>query len=98
MGLGVRVFPGLPPHVWETLCGFVKGAGYDLFGSAGVSQMKCPRLPEVLPATWPSLHVQGGLVMGLAGSLQNKQVRFLPSATARPPATNYSISFLATRG
>lgn len=30
--------------------------------------------------------------------LLNKQVSVLHSATARPPGTNYSISFLATRG
>lgn len=45
-----------------------------------------------------SPHTQGGLDKSFAIPLLDKQVSFLHSATARPPGTNYSISFLATRG
>lgn len=49
-------------------------------------------------ATWLPLHIQGGLVKSLAILSLDKQASFLHSATTRPPGTNYSISFLATRG
>lgn len=83
-------------HVWATLCGFER-SGYDLFGSFSVSQMNW-RGPEVSLATRAAPGIQGGLVRGLDVPALDKQVSFLHSATARPPATNYSISFLATRG
>ncbi len=65
--------------------------GYDLFS---MSQMNW----HGWGAARRSPHLQGGLDKSFAIPILDKQVSFLHSATARPPGTNYSISFLDTRG
>lgn len=88
-----------PVLMYGWLC-CLERLGYDLFGSFILLQMNWhdPGIHHSHMATWLLPHIQGGLVMSLAILLLDKQASFLHSATTRPPGTNYSISFLATRG
>lgn len=85
-----------PVLMYGWLCCF-ESLGYDLFGSFILSQMNWHG-PGIHHSHMAASHIQGGLVKSLAILFLDKQASFLHSATTRPPGTNYSISFLATRG
>lgn len=86
------------PHVWATLCGFLKGRVMICLVALvchrwiGMAQRSPPKPHGRLQA------YRVDLSRGLDVPALHKQVGLLHSATACPPGTNYSISFLATRG